>query len=761
MRRGVVLIVTTVLLALAGAAPAHAAGAPVITSFTPAIAAPGDQITLQVTNADPDTNTVLINGVGATLAAKTASSLTVVVPAGAGGGKLTVTTPGGTATSSADLFVVPSNTAVTDVSGTGRITVGTKTTLSVPAGKAVMRLFDATATDRFAVSAENASPSLCSFDLRLYDARQANSGTASCWGSTGWIDTVAATGVAGARTLVLKNSATTAGTLDVTVWSVTDANLGTLPLDNTSTNVTIGTPGQMGYLSFAGTAGQRVSVQASNGATGYGCCEISWGIYGADGNLVGSKRYGNALLDPTTLPRTETYQLRLDPNDFRTGSITLNAWTVAADANLGTLTLDGTAKTVAISTPGQNGYLTFAGTAGQRVALQVTDPNSFACCYITWGLYAADGSQVGASRVGNDFLDTVTLPSTGTYQVRLDPADTRTGSVTVAAFTASTDANLGTLALDGTNQTVSISIPGQNGYLSFAGTAGQRVAIQTTNASAGFGCCYVLWGLYAPDGTRVGSQKMGNDYLDATTLPSTGTYQVRLDPSDTRTGSITFAAFSAVTDVNAGALTLDGTTKTVTISNAGQNGYATFAGTAGQRVAIQTTNASAAFGCCYLYWGLYAPDGSQQGWTRVGNDYLDATTLPSTGTYQIRFDPADIRTGSVSVAAWTVAADTALGALTTDGVTKTVTLNNVGQNGYLTFAGTSGQTINITASNASTGLGCCYVYWQIKRADGISIGNGVSNGTTSVKLATTGTFQLYVDPIEWHTGSITFAATIS
>ncbi|WP_436533438.1 IPT/TIG domain-containing protein [Actinoplanes sp. HUAS TT8] len=751
---------TAVVFAMAGAAPAWAA-APVVTSFTPTTAAVGDPVTLQVTNPDTDTNTVLINGVAATVMGKTSTSLTVVVPAGAGGGKITVTTPGGTATSSADLFVVPSGTAVADVSGTGRLTVGTRTTLSVPAGKAVMRLFDGTDTDRFSVTAENASPSLCAYDLRLYDTKLSNSGTASCWGSTGWIETVAATGVAGARTLVLKNTSTTAGTVDVGVWSVTDANLGALPLDNTAKTVALSTPGQNGYLTFAGTAGQRVSVQASNGGTGFGCCEISWGIYGSDGNLVGSKKYGNNLLDPTTLPKDGTYQLRLDPNDFRTGSITLNAWIVAADANLGVLPLDGTAKTVAISTPGQNGYLTFAGTAGQRVALQVTDPNSFTCCYITWGLYAADGSQVGASKVGNDYLDAVTLPSTGTYQVRLDPADTRTGSVTVAAYAASTDVNLGVLALDGTNQTVSISNPGQNGYLTFAGTAGQRVAIQTTNASAAFGCCYVLWGLYAPDGTKVGSTKVGNDYLDATTLPSTGTYQVRLDPADTRTGSITFAAFSAVADTNAGALVLDGTTKNVTISNAGQNGYATFAGTAGQRVAIQTTNASAAFGCCYLYWGLYAPDGSQLGWTRVGNDYLDATTLPSTGTYQVRFDPADIRTGSVTVGAWTVPADTNLGALTTDGVTKTVTLSSVGQNGYLTMAGTSGQTIAITATNASTGFGCCYVYWSLKRPDGITIATGVSNGSSSVKLATTGTFQLYVDPIEYHTGSITFAAAIT
>ncbi|BCY10647.1 IPT/TIG domain-containing protein [Actinoplanes sp. L3-i22] len=760
MRRGIVVTVTALVLALAGAAPAWAA-APAITSFTPATAAVGDAITLQVTNPDPDTNTVLINGVAATVTAKTTSSLTVVVPAGAGGGKITVSTPGGTATSAADLFVVPSNTATADVSGTGRITVGTRTTLSVPAGKAVLRLFDGTVTDRFSVTAEAASPSLCAFDLRLYDTGLSGSGTASCWGSTGWIETVAATGVAGARTLVLKNTSATAGTLDVTVNSVTDTNLGALVLDNSSKTVTLSTPGQNGYLTFAGLAGQRVSVQASNGSAGYGCCEISWGIYGSDGNLVGVKKYGNNLLDPTTLPRDGTYQLRLDPTDFRTGAITLNAWLVAADANLGTLILDGTAKTVAITTPGQNGYLTFAGTAGQRVALQVTDPNTFGCCYLTWGLYAADGSQIGASKVGNDYLDAVTLPSTGTYQVRLDPADTRTGSITVVGYSASADVNLGVLALDGTNQSVSISLPGQNGYLTFAGTAGQRVAIQTTNASAAFGCCYVLWGLYAPDGTRVGSSKVGNDYLDAVTLPSTGTYQVRLDPAENRTGSITFAAYSAATDLNAGAVVLDGTVKNVTLGNAGQNGYVTFAGTAGQRVAIQTTNASAGFGCCYLYWGLWAPDGSQQGWTRVGNDYLDTATLPATGTYQIRFDPQDIRTGTITVAAWTVPADTALGTLATDGTTKTVTLNNVGQNGYLTFTGTAGQTITITASNASAGLGCCYVYWSMKRPDGIVIGTGVSNGSTAVKLATTGTFQLFVDPIEYHTGSITFAAAIS
>ncbi|MGX6604567.1 hypothetical protein ACWKSP_20910 [Micromonosporaceae bacterium Da 78-11] len=53
--------------------------------------------------------------------------------------------------------------------------------------------------------------------------------------------------------------------------------------------------------------------------------------------------------------------------------------------------------------------------------MQTTNPSvEFGCCYVSWGFYAADGSQFGVT-------------STGTHQMYLDPADVHTGSLTFSA----------------------------------------------------------------------------------------------------------------------------------------------------------------------------------------------------------------------------------------------------------------------------------------------------------------------------------------
>jgi IPT/TIG domain len=763
--RQVTAVLAATVLVLAGAVPpapaAWAAGPPTITSVTPTVVAAGDTVTVQGGNLDPADTKVFVNGVAATVATRAAAGLTFVVPAAAGGSKVTVTTSAGTAVSADDLAVVPSDTVAAGVAGAARITVAGKATLSVPAGKTLLRLFDGTDTDRFAVLIESAVPSGCAFDLALYDPRLASMGASVCTGAGGWLDTTA-TGVAGTRTLAVRNTSTSAGTLDVTVLKVpADANLGTLPLDGTAKPVTIGTAGQNAYLTFAGTAGQRVAVQTTDASAALLCCYLRWGLYRADGTPVGSDRLGHDYLDATTLPETGTYQLRLNPSDSRTGSVTVTAWTVPADADLGVLPLDGTAKTVTIGNPGQNGYLTFAGTAGQRVTVQTSgSAAAYLCCYLDWALHGPDGTRVGAGRLGNDHLDVPGLPTTGTYQLRLNPYQNRTGSVTVAAWTVPADADLGVLPLDGTAKTVTLGSAGQNGHLTFAGTAGQRVTVQTSGSAATFLCCYLTWGVYRPDGTMVGSGRSGNGHLDVVTLPVTGTYQLRLDPADTRTGSVTVTAWTVPADADLGVLPLDGTPKTVTLGSAGQNGYLTFAGTAGQRIAVQTSGSAAAFLCCYLTWGVHQPDGTMVGRSRSGNGYLDTTTLPVTGTYQLRLDPYEHRTGSVTVTAWTVPADVGLGVLPLDGTPKTVTIGNPGQNGYLTFAGTAGQRVAVQTTDTAASLRCCYLSWAVHQPDGTILG-GFQTADTYFEpavLPVTGTYQVRLDPYEHRTGAVTVTA---
>lgn len=81
--------------------------APTIISFTPTSGAVGTTVTITGTNfsTTPASNIVQFNGVAAVVSASTATSITVVVPAGATSGKISVTVNGMTATSTNDFTV--------------------------------------------------------------------------------------------------------------------------------------------------------------------------------------------------------------------------------------------------------------------------------------------------------------------------------------------------------------------------------------------------------------------------------------------------------------------------------------------------------------------------------------------------------------------------------------------------------------------------------------------------------------------------------
>jgi hypothetical protein len=80
------------------------------------------------------------------VSAATPTTLTTTGPSAVGSGKIKLSTPGGTATSAADFFIPPPPKVATDVGATGRMTyAGTGKTISLPAGKIGLVVFDATA----------------------------------------------------------------------------------------------------------------------------------------------------------------------------------------------------------------------------------------------------------------------------------------------------------------------------------------------------------------------------------------------------------------------------------------------------------------------------------------------------------------------------------------------------------------------------------------------------------------------------------------
>src|SRR5947208_11881001 len=87
----------------------------------------------------------------------------------------------------------------------------------------------------------------------------------------------------------------------------------------------------------------------------------------------------------------------------------------------------------------------------------------------------------------------------------------------------------GTITPGGPSSSLSISVPGQNGRMTFAGAAGQRISVQFSGVTLSFATVSIL----KPDGTALVTNRYigtGTAFVDATVLPTAGTYTIMVDP---------------------------------------------------------------------------------------------------------------------------------------------------------------------------------------------------------------------------------------
>ena len=279
------------------------------------------------------------------------------------------------------------------------------------------------------------------------------------------------------------------------------------------------------------------------------CCSAQVSVTRPDGGYlliptyVGTK---GAFMDTKALTLAGTYRVRVDPQGTATGSMTFRLYDVPPDVT-GTL-MPGAARGVTTTAPGQNARLTFTGFAGGRISLAVRDVafGASTCCSVKVSILQPNGTYlVVPTYVGTKgaFFDTKALNVSGTYTVVFDPQGTETGNAALTLFDVPPDAT-GSLAVGGAPVTVPFSTPGQNARLSFAGGAGQAVALTLSEVALGTStCCGGQVSVFKPDGTRLtGPSYFGtNGKTVNAQLPVAGTYTVLLDPQGTETGSVTAA----------------------------------------------------------------------------------------------------------------------------------------------------------------------------------------------------------------------------
>src|SRR5215211_7866418 len=561
--------------------------------------------------------------------------------------------------------------------------------------------------------------------------------------SGGFIDTKALTAT-GTYTIFVDPQGTATGNMTLTLYDVPPDAPATIVPGGASTTVTTTVPGQNARASFTGSAGQRVSL-----AVGPSCCTVRVSFLRPDGTTLGTAMtigtFGG-FVDTVALPVAGTYTILVDPQTTTMGSVTLQLYDVPPDVT-GTIVAGGATATLSTTVAGQNGRLTFSGTAGQRVAVNVGPT----CCSVRVSLLRPDGTTlVAPTTIGTigGFVDAVSLAVAGTYTIVVDPQGTSTGSVTLRLYDVPPDVT-GTIVTGGAPVALTTTVPGQNGRLTFSGTAGQRVSIKL-----GPTCCSLRVSLLRPDGTtQVAPTSIGTTggFIDTTTLPVAGTYTIVVDPQGTSTGSATVTLYAVAADVP-GTIVPGGAPVTVTTTVPGQNARLTFSGIAGRRVSIKVAPT-----CCSVKVSLLKPDGT----TLVtpfsistAGGFVEPATLPVTGTYVLAIDPLTSSTGSLTVTLYDVPADVA-GTIVAGGAAVNATTTVPGQNARLTFSGIAGGRVSL-----NVGPSCCNVKVSLLNPDGTTLvvptTMGVSGGFIETKvLPATGTYSVVVDPQSYEAGSVT------
>jgi hypothetical protein len=241
------------------------------------------------------------------------------------------------------------------------------------------------------------------------------------------------------------------------------------------------------------------------------------------------------------------------------GAVQLAA-TATATGGSDTRTVTGTATsapailpggdpvTVTTTSPGEDARLVFEGVAGRRISLKLSDVTigTSCCSSAKISILKPDGTTLlSASSFGTSggFIDTKTLPQTGSYRILVDPQSNAVGSVTLTLYDVPEDPT-GTLVLGGAASTLVLEVPGLNGWRTFSGTAGRTVTLRLTGVTIGTSCCSsAKVSVLRPDGTTlVSPANFGTSGKTLSfSLSATGVYSIFVDPQSNGVGSATLS----------------------------------------------------------------------------------------------------------------------------------------------------------------------------------------------------------------------------
>ena len=501
----------------------------------------GQRITLQWTSGISPCTLYLIAPGGAQLASSGCTSGSGSTSLGSTllptSGTYTIGIEGTSSSSTGNITIQSSD--VSDVTGTIAIDGPAITIATTKSGQDARLSFSATAEQRVALQVTNVTNPQATVLLLGATGETLSSVTINHPGSSLFFMDTQPLIATGKYTLLIQH---------VTGFGSETLQLNSVPPDITGSIVAGGPAirvpatgntalGQNAIFTFSATAGQKVSLNVTNSTYSSSLgCNVT--LKDPNGNAVRSALcYGNPyFIDTVSLTTAGIYTILVDPQNVATGTTTLQLYD---DTDVtGPIVIDGATVTNTTGV-GQDARLTFSGTAAQRVFLQITGVTNPAATVL---LLKPDGTTLSNVNISNSpaghlfFIDTQTLPTSGTYTVWVRHSGTNIGSETLqlnsvpADYTASLTSGVptqvpsaGTLAM------------GQNARLTFNGTSGSDLNIQFTNSTMGSANITVL----NPDGSTLTTYSSSSSTFTVPTvlLPATGLYTIVVDPAGVSSGS--------------------------------------------------------------------------------------------------------------------------------------------------------------------------------------------------------------------------------
>ncbi|MGW2055007.1 RHS repeat-associated core domain-containing protein [Streptomyces sp. NPDC001840] len=345
-----------------------------------------------------------------------------------------------------------------------------------------------------------------------------------------------------------------------------------------------------------------------------------------------------ATIDLSGLPETGSYTVLLEPNRGATGSLTL---TLNEDRAV-PLTSDGASATADLSRAGQRARIDFTAPDTTSLGFAATGnsvPQSTDIRLIPEGGTAQSVGSFAKNADGVYYLTGLTAGKK--YTLLLTPASAATGSVTLWL---SKPVAAGALTTASPSATGEVTRPGQQLEYTLGAAAGDGFAVvfSATTLTAQSSIRHLPPGATAD--VSVGSLRTTDIDVALRAPLAAGTHRVLVQPNAPATGRTTA---TLVRDVDAGAATVGGPQKPITVSTPGGHGHLTFTGTKGQKLTLGITAPASEW-----VLSIFGPDGK---WL-VNERSMSASTLsyalaalPADGVYTLTLDPGALKTGTYTL----------------------------------------------------------------------------------------------------------------